>query len=209
LPAERVPELRTHLDAYARARLTLADFEPRLSFDAELSLDQVTPELFQTLQRLQPFGVGNPQPVFTAHGVRLAAPPRILKDKHVKLKLGCDLDGPDIAILTTPRCDPDSSTLRRREVRELTDNRELTAGNWRKAVTFHALGWHMAERSQQAGLLVGDNLDIAFTIDNNDHPDYGGLELSLRDFKSEAKVVKSKDASVPSESRKGVSAVSP
>src|SRR5713101_7638239 len=108
LPAARVPELRTHLDAYARARLTLADFEPRLSFDAELSLDQVTPELFQTLQRLQPFGVGNAQPVFTAHGVRLAAPPRILKDKHVKLKLGCNnLDGPDIAILTTPRCDPD------------------------------------------------------------------------------------------------------
>ncbi len=209
LPAARVPELRTHLDAYARARLTLADFEPRLSFDAELSLDQVTPELFQTLQRLQPFGVGNAQPVFTAHGVRLAAPPRILKDKHVKLKLGCNLDAPDIAILTSPRCDPDSSTLRRREVRELTDNREPTAGNWRKAVTFHALGWHMAERCQQAGLLVGDNLDIAFTIDNNDHPDYGGLELSLRDFKSEAKVVKSKDASVPSENRKGVSAVSP
>ncbi len=40
----------------------------------------------------------------------------------------------------------------------------------------------MAERCQQAGLLPGDALDIAFTIDNNDHPEYGGLELSLRDF---------------------------
>ena len=46
------------------------------------------------------------------------------------------------------------------------------------------MGWHMAERCQQAGLLTGDNLDIAFTIDNNDHPEYGGLELSLRDFQS-------------------------
>jgi hypothetical protein len=27
-------------------------------------------------------------------------------------------------------------------------------------------------------------LDIAFTLDQNDHPDFGGLELSLRDFKS-------------------------
>ena len=40
----------------------------------------------------------------------------------------------------------------------------------------------MAERCQQAGLLPGDTLDIAFTIENNDHPEYGGLELSLRDF---------------------------
>ena len=66
LPAANLPELRTRLDEYARTRLTLADFEPSLNFDAELSLDQVTPELFNLLQRLEPFGVGNPQPVFTA-----------------------------------------------------------------------------------------------------------------------------------------------
>ncbi len=40
LPASRVPELRAHLDGYARARLTLSDFEPALSCDAELSLDR-------------------------------------------------------------------------------------------------------------------------------------------------------------------------
>ena len=85
LPAANLPELRTRLDQYARTRLTLADFEPSLNFDAELTLDQVTPELFNLLQRLEPFGVGNPQPVFTA-SVRLMASPRIIKDKHVKLK---------------------------------------------------------------------------------------------------------------------------
>jgi hypothetical protein len=41
----------------------------------------------------------------------------------------------------------------------------------------------MAERIQQAELLPGDALDIAFTLDHNDHPEFGGLELSLRDFK--------------------------
>ena len=30
---------------------------------------------------------------------------------------------------------------------------------------------------------------IAFTIDNNDHPEYGGLELSLRDFVGERKKI--------------------
>jgi single-stranded-DNA-specific exonuclease len=177
----------------------------------------VTPALFRVLQRLQPFGVGNPQPVFTARAVRLIAPPRVLKDKHVKLKLAPAVgslfreDGPDVGILTTPRCDPDSATIRRRDVRELTDNRQLTTANWRNAITFDALGWNLAERCHQAGLLLGDNLDIAFTIENNDHPEYGGLELALRDFKSEAKGVNAlkDDASAQLESRKGVSASSP
>ena len=191
LPAANLPELRTRLDDYARARLTLADFEPTLTFDAELALNQVNPELFNLLQRLEPFGVGNPQPVFAARSVRLMASPRIMKDKHVKLKVapavgsllrGPDKDAPDLAILTTPRCDPDSAALRRSEVREATNNRQETDSTWRQNITFDALGWHMAERCQQAGLLPGDALDIAFTIDNNDHPEYGGLELSLRDF---------------------------
>jgi hypothetical protein len=42
----------------------------------------------------------------------------------------------------------------------------------------------MAERLQQSPLLAGDAIDIAFTIGHNDHPDFGGLELSLRDLKS-------------------------
>ena len=41
----------------------------------------------------------------------------------------------------------------------------------------------MAERLQQSPLLAGDAIDIAFTIGHNDHPDFGGLELTLRDFK--------------------------
>jgi single-stranded-DNA-specific exonuclease len=196
LPAANLPELRTRLDDYARARLTLADFEPTLTFDAELALNQVNPELFNLLQRLEPFGVGNPQPVFAARSVRLMASPRIMKDKHVKLKVapavgsllrGPDKDAPHLAILTTPRCDPDSAALRRSEVREATNNPQETDSKWRQNITFDALGWHMAERCQQAGLLPGDALDIAFTIDNNDHPEYGGLELSLRDFTSPEK----------------------
>jgi single-stranded-DNA-specific exonuclease len=177
LPAARVPELCTRLDEYARSRLRFADFEPALALDAELPLDQVTPELFQTLQRLEPFGVANPQPVFAARAVRLMAPPRVLKDKHVKLRLAA-ASGADLASLTTPRCHPDSATVRRRD-----DTRD----RWRKAVSFDALGWHMAERFAQARLIPGDTLDIAYSLDQNDHPDFGGLELSLRDFAGQLK----------------------
>jgi single-stranded-DNA-specific exonuclease len=157
LPAARLTELRTHLDEYAHARLTVADFEPILSLDAALPLEQVTPELFQALRRLEPFGVANPEPVFSACAVRVTAPPRVMKDKHVKLKLAPSLG---------------------------SEEADSSKPNWRRSLHFDALGWHMAESVQKAKLLPGDTLDIVFTIDQNDHPEFGGLELSLRDIKT-------------------------
>jgi hypothetical protein len=40
----------------------------------------------------------------------------------------------------------------------------------------------MAERMEQARLLPGDLLEIAFALEENEHPEFGGIELSLRDF---------------------------
>jgi single-stranded-DNA-specific exonuclease len=197
MPAANVPELRTRLDAFARSRLTLSDFDPVLDLDGEISLTDVTPELFHTLELLQPFGMANPEPVFAARGAELAAPPRILKEKHIKLKLRAgqaslvSSDSEELsaaAILATPRCHPDGAALPRDEKRAASSVASNVLSNGgpapRMRVTFDALGWHMAERFQQKELLAGDRIDIAFTIGNNDHPEYGGLELSLRDFKS-------------------------
>ncbi|HXF14471.1 MAG TPA: single-stranded-DNA-specific exonuclease RecJ [Terriglobales bacterium] len=153
LPCSRVIELRAHLDGYARARLTLADFEPALKIDAELPLESINPELFAALQRLEPFGAGNHEPVFCARGTRLTAPVKTLKEKHVRLKLS-------------------------------PGQIESAGGGWRRSLTYNAMGWRLAERAQQEKLLPGDLLDIVFSLGYNDHPDFGGLELSLRDFKS-------------------------
>ena len=91
------------------------------------------------------------------------------------------------AILASPRCLPDSASIPRRDVRAAVENRDAaatsSAPDWRRSIVFDALAWNMAERVQNSSLLAGDTLDIAFTIGHNDHPEYGGLELSLRDFK--------------------------
>ncbi len=145
LPSTRIPELRAAIDAHARARLTPADFEPTLEFDAELALDELTPELYEAVCQLEPFGCDNPEPVFAARGVRLVLPPRVLKDRHVKLRVA-----------------------------------QNTAGQRGRA--FDALGWRFAERLQREGVLAGDTLDLAFTLDQNPHPEFGGLELCLQDF---------------------------
>jgi single-stranded-DNA-specific exonuclease len=212
MPSANVVQLRAELDAFARARLTPADFDPVLDLEAELHLDEITPTLFQVLRLLEPHGAGNHEPAFSASGVRLIAPPKILKDKHIKLKLkaGDDASGHEFspansvieepgkeelsaeAVLATPRCHPDGAAIRRNENEKTeakgfqlrTENRELRTA---RRTVFDALGWHMAERLQQSPLLAGDAIDIAFTIGHNDHPDFGGLELTLRDLKSIAR----------------------
>jgi len=199
MPAAKVGELRERLDAFARARLRPSDFDPVLNLDAELWLGEITPELFRALQLLEPYGVGNPEPVFAARGVQLTAPPRILKDKHVKLKLkggnsAGSIDGESgqlsaEAILATPRCHPDGAAIRRSE-RAAAVAESRAGGSQRRDLranlTFDALGWHMAERLAQTPLTAGDTVDIAFTVGHNDHPEYGGIELSLRDLKTRA-----------------------
>jgi single-stranded-DNA-specific exonuclease len=194
MPAANVAELRTRLDAFARERLTPADFDPVLDVDAELHLGDITPQLFQALRMLEPYGVGNPEPVFSARGAQLTAPPRIMKEKHIKLKVRAGSrketldsspeDSPRLsaeAILATPRCHPDGAAIRR-EDRATAVAEGSTQPRSGLNITFDALGWHMAERLAQTPLLAGDSIDIAFTIGHNDHPEYGGLELSLRDF---------------------------
>jgi single-stranded-DNA-specific exonuclease len=191
MPAANVPQLRAQLNQFARSRLTLADFDPVLEFDSQLSLCDVTPELYQALEMLEPYGMSNPEPVFVASETRLAAPPRILKEKHVKLKLRAGQlprseELSSAAILAIPRCHPDGAAIRRSEKAAATAEVQGASqrNDFRSRISFDALGWHMAERLQQSPLLAGDSVDIAFSIGQNDHPEYGGLELSLRDLRS-------------------------
>jgi single-stranded-DNA-specific exonuclease len=189
MPAANVARLRAQLDAFARQRLTTADFDPVLDVEDELDLDEVTPALYRVLRMLEPYGTGNHEPAFISRGVRLIAPPKILKDKHIKLKLKANEPAelvqeelPAVATPDDPGC-PDSIEMSRGgrpEVSVLPRKSERRKLN----PVFDALGWQMAERLQATPLLAGDGVDIAFTISHNDHDEFGGLELTLRDFKA-------------------------
>jgi single-stranded-DNA-specific exonuclease len=186
LPSANIQKLREHLDTYARARLTLADFEPQLQFDRELPLREITPELYRSIQLLEPFGMGNAEPTFTAKGVRLMTPPQPVKDKHVRLRVAHALDrlgaapGQDF----TPRCHPDSAAIPKRDGSGTAVASVTMAeppASWRDNVTFKAMGWRLREACDNQKLLAGDRLDIAFSLGMNDHPEFGGIELSLKD----------------------------
>lgn len=148
LPASRLPELRAAMDACAHRQLTPADLEPTLAIDAELPLESVDKELYRTVQRLAPFGKGNPQPMFVSRGVRLLQPPQVIKEQHIKLRIG----------------EPGRA-----------------GGSVKRA--FDALGWRLAEPAGALALAPGEALDVAYTLEENAHPDFGGLQLNLADVK--------------------------
>ncbi len=83
------------LPDFARALTRIAAAQDRtpppatLQIDAEAMLHQITPRLCSELRQLGPFGEGNPQPLFAASNVELAAPPRRVGQDgaHLQLKL--------------------------------------------------------------------------------------------------------------------------
>jgi len=66
----------------ARRMLTPEMLQPRLELDAELTGYDLNLDLLNCHEMLQPFGIGNPQPLFLLRRVSPAGEPRLLKEKH-------------------------------------------------------------------------------------------------------------------------------
>ncbi len=45
--------------------------------------------------------------------------------------------------------------------------------------TTRAVGWDMAFRATELRLAQGSRIDLAYRIRENDHPEYGGLEVEI------------------------------
>ena len=90
LPAASLPELKRRLRLYAEEHLAASEPEQLLHIHAELPLDRITPVLAGWLRKLEPFGHGNPEPVFVARRARLLSPPRLMKERHIRLELAQD-----------------------------------------------------------------------------------------------------------------------
>jgi single-stranded-DNA-specific exonuclease len=84
---ERVSELRRRLNEHAASNLRDEDLVPALNIDAELSAEVVTLSLAEELRALEPFGAGNPRPLFVTRDLHLLSEPRVMKEKHLKLRL--------------------------------------------------------------------------------------------------------------------------
>ena len=80
--------------------------------------------------------MGNAEPVFIARNVRVLAPPRIMKEKHVRLRVS-------------------------------------------QGATLSAVGWNLADQVTAMAIGPESVVHLAYRVRENEHPEYGGLELEI------------------------------
>jgi single-stranded-DNA-specific exonuclease len=85
LTSERVSELRERLQQHAAIRLTPQILERKLDCSSELPLSQIDLPFYQSLRLLEPYGMGNEEPVFIARNLMLETPPQIMKGEHIRM----------------------------------------------------------------------------------------------------------------------------
>ena len=84
LREENLQELRKRLND--NSTLKEEDFYPVVNIDAAMPIGYATEKLIEEFERMEPFGVGNPKPLFAEQHFRVLRGQRLGKDKNV-LKL--------------------------------------------------------------------------------------------------------------------------
>jgi single-stranded-DNA-specific exonuclease len=88
LPAKNINLLQKSLVGLAQEQLKDVDLRPRINIDAEVSLKELSGETYQLMQKLAPFGKGNPLPVFMSRAVEVASCRTMgIDQQHLRLKL--------------------------------------------------------------------------------------------------------------------------
>ena len=87
-PADNLAQVKQKLSEFAYKCLEVEHLKPLVKIDAQASLGQVDYELYQQLESLQPWGIGNSTPVFWTPNVRVIEQRAIGKTQnHLKLTL--------------------------------------------------------------------------------------------------------------------------
>lgn len=90
MPADQVEEFRRRLNLYAANCLTPDDLRPVLEIDAVLNLKEIDDAAVADVFQIAPFGFGNPCPIFAAQKVEVIAPPQIVKERHMRIRVRQD-----------------------------------------------------------------------------------------------------------------------
>ncbi len=87
MKTENIGALREKLNLHAKAALSETDLTPQLMIDAVVTSQTLSLNLLEDIKKLEPFGAGNPKPVFVTKDLYLRSEPYVMKEKHLKLHL--------------------------------------------------------------------------------------------------------------------------
>ncbi len=88
--AENIDELRVRMNEHAASNIDAENLIPEIRIDAPVSTQTLDLKLVESLKLLEPYGAGNPKPIFATGGLILRDEPYVMKEKHLKFKLADD-----------------------------------------------------------------------------------------------------------------------
>jgi single-stranded-DNA-specific exonuclease len=86
LPAQNLPAFKQRLSSFAHQCLELEYLKPLVKVDAQADLNQLTSFLYQQIDSLHPWGIGNDFPIFWTPNVRVLEQ-QVVGKNHLKLTL--------------------------------------------------------------------------------------------------------------------------
>ncbi len=87
MSGSNIDEFRRRLNEHAIEAFNGSDLSPVLEIDAPVASSTLSLALIDEISRLEPFGAGNPKPVFVTSDLKLTGEPFVMKQKHLKLFL--------------------------------------------------------------------------------------------------------------------------
>jgi single-stranded-DNA-specific exonuclease len=91
---ELFESFRERMEALAAEKITPEMMERTREVDLVVRLSDCTPAVLEAVQDMQPFGVGNPEPVFATMGATMKGNPRTVGGSHLKFTVR--QDGQDV-----------------------------------------------------------------------------------------------------------------
>ncbi|MCH5184661.1 MAG: single-stranded-DNA-specific exonuclease RecJ [Oscillospiraceae bacterium] len=80
-------EFKNRINEYANRVLTAEKMKTNIKIDSEIMPEYVTGKSARVLAKLEPFGVGNPKPVFSMPGLTVVSMSRMgIDEKHIRIK---------------------------------------------------------------------------------------------------------------------------
>ncbi|UCD08276.1 MAG: single-stranded-DNA-specific exonuclease RecJ [Dehalococcoidales bacterium] len=88
LYTRNLPRLKQALMEIAAEELEGVDLRPKIDIDAETTLPELSGDAYPTIQKMAPFGQGNPVPTFIARGVEVVSSNTMGSDNsHLRMKV--------------------------------------------------------------------------------------------------------------------------
>jgi len=87
LPLANLSEFEQRINEIAETVIPPEELVPAVEADAEIAPSEITMELACLLSRMEPFGPGNPEPLFVTRGVSVAEVKRVGDGSHLRMTI--------------------------------------------------------------------------------------------------------------------------